>query len=174
MAIVPPEALAIKIFDRDVIKEETKNGLFFKQACVVIFDGLIIYRGDINMVEAIPYLQALAKAFGLPIGIIEKESFPKRQKRLRVGRYCGPGMWLKSSWTSAEGLDKGLSEEYDEKGLKIQKKTTGNTAGTGKPLTMAEVNNRRTAIKDEFGEYPMGMREFLDDAWEEQARFYEE
>lgn len=115
---ISPETLAEQMLGQEVVSKKDKAGLFLEDAVVAIFDGLIIFRGNLNMIEAIPRLQAISMGLGLPIAVIEKQVFKKwSKKKYKVGKHVGPGNWMMCSWNTEEGFDFGLKEKYNNHGI---------------------------------------------------------
>lgn len=139
MSVVSPEALADVLLKQPYINVKQEGVLFLEEATVVVFDGLVIWKGNLNMALAIPRLLAMAQGLGLPLAVIEKEVFKnKKSKRRKSGKHCGPATWMKSSWTSIDGLDYGLKEQYDENGqerptqLPLTNRKTGCSVAAGR------------------------------------------
>jgi hypothetical protein len=114
-----PEEIADKLLNQEFIKKEQEGSLFLKNAAVLVFDGLIVWRGNINMGVAIPSLKMLEAIVGLPVAIVEDQAFGNTKKRkFRVGKHVGPGNWIKNSWDTIFGLDEIFLETYTEDGRK--------------------------------------------------------
>lgn len=114
---ISPETLAESLLSAEKLNTRKGNDLFLYNCAVVVYDGLILWRGNLNMAKAIPNLVLLGLALGMPVAIIEKQIL-RGKKRYRAGKHCGPGNWQKCSWDSESGLDLGLSYMYEEDGHK--------------------------------------------------------
>lgn len=127
--ISPEEIAKICLNDKNVNTED-KTVLFFKEAIVVVFDGLIIWRGSLNMHAAVERLKILAKAVGLPIAVIEgSELKSTRKKKQKPGKFIGPKYWDSDrAWDSINGLDPFFWPEYD-KDCKLAKTPDIKTGG---------------------------------------------
>jgi hypothetical protein len=152
---ISPETLAKNLFSKKRMVEKEKDCLFFTNCAVVIFDGFIVWRGNLNMGRAIPNLILLSIAIGLPVAVIEKEAL-RGKKKYRVGKFCGPGNWQKSSWDSDCGLDFGLMNEYDETGRKKTKVNGSNSTVTGQTAAHNSAPDIRRP----------GWKEWLDDEYD--------
>jgi len=115
---ISPEMLAETLLGIDKVSKRQENAIFFRDAIVAIFDGLIIFRGDLNMIEAIPRLQTISAGLGLPVAIIERSAFKNfNKKKYKIGKHIGPGNFMKNSWNTEEGFDFGLKEKYNNYGI---------------------------------------------------------
>ena len=133
---ISPELLAQQLLAQDTVSQKQKGSLYLDDAIVAIFDGLIIFRGDLNMSAAIPILEGMAIGLGLPIAVIERQSFigGYNKKKYKIGKHIGPGNWMKNSWNSEEGFDFGFKEKYDHNGFELEteeeKKSTSYTGNS--------------------------------------------
>ena len=119
---IPLEALAHFLLSSAPIKEKIGNSLFIRNGVVLVFDGLVVFRGSLNMFEAIPRLQILSKIVRLPVAVIEHEDIGKANaRREKLGRHLGPGNWAKNTWSSEEGFDSDTLKNYTESGIAIEK-----------------------------------------------------
>lgn len=119
---ISPETLAEQMLGQEIVGKEDTRGLFLKEAIVLMFDGLIIFQGNLNMIEAIPRLQALSAGLGLPVAVIEKQTLKRYgKKKHKIGKHIGPGNWMLCSWDSEEGFDFGLKEKYNYYGIEKDK-----------------------------------------------------
>lgn len=140
---ISPETLAEQMLGHDSVGKKNTKGLFLKDAVVAIFDGLVIFRGDLNMVEAIPRLQAMSTGIGLPIAVIEKQVFKGYNKnKNKIGKHIGPGNWMLCSWNTEEGFDFGLKEKYNSYGIEKDAEENEKTSRT----TAASAGNLRQPI----------------------------
>ena len=144
--VISPETLIKTLLSNPIIIKKEKDCLFFNNCAIVIFDGLIIWRGNLNMKYAIPNLLLLNTAIGLPIAVIEKQVF-RGKKKYHIGKHCGPGNWIKCSWDSDCGLNIKLINEYNEDGYKRTKTLANNNTTTKQNITY----NRHPEIIDLSG-----------------------
>ena len=124
--MISPEEMARTCLDDTLVKEKEDKILFFKNAAVVVFDGLIIWRGDLNMNVAQDRLKLLAKAIGLPVAVIaEKELETLKKKKSKTGKYLGPNFWNNyRSWDNITGLDPIFWKDYDKECIKVKTSKT--------------------------------------------------
>jgi hypothetical protein len=118
--MVSPEELAHICLSDGIVKKKDDKALFFNNAAVVIFDGLIIWRGDLNMHFAADRLKLLAKSVGLPVAVIQEEELKDlKRKKTNPGKFLGPAFWkTHSAWDTEIGLDSSFWGQYDGSYLK--------------------------------------------------------
>jgi hypothetical protein len=116
--MICPEEMAKVALNITSVRTKADKALFFEDAFVVLFDSLIIFKGNLNMQAAIPRLLILADALGLPIAVIEnKELSSIKEKKRRPNKFIGPGFWFKHrSWDSEDGLDGAFLADYTKDG----------------------------------------------------------
>lgn len=113
--MISPEEMAKICLNDSIVTRKDNKVLFFKKAAVVVFDGLILWRGNLNMSIASKRLQVLAEAIGLPVAVIEQKHLARVRKVGREpGKFLGPGYWKNNrAWDSVTGLNKDLASRYD-------------------------------------------------------------
>ena len=119
--MISPEETASLCLNAVIVREEDKNALFFKDAAVLVFDGLIIWRGDLNMAVAIDRLRLLSKALGLPVAVIEGDDLRVlKRKKTNPSKFLGPAFWAENvAWDSVKGLDAQFHNLYDKDGIRV-------------------------------------------------------
>lgn len=119
--MISPEEMASLCLADERVKKENPNALFLKDAAVIVFDGLIVWRGHLNMEVAIDRLHVLAKAVGLPVAVVEgKDLHSLKRKKTNTGKLIGPYFWDQvRAWDSVDGLDTAFRGDYDKDGVKI-------------------------------------------------------
>lgn len=121
--MISPEELAEICLNDELVKQEDKKALYFKKAFVLVFDGLIIWCGNLNMRAAAPRLKILAKSLGLPVAVIPNEEMGGvKKKRRKPGKFVGPGIWKNgTAWDSNRGLDPSYWTDYAKDCSKVVK-----------------------------------------------------
>lgn len=119
--MISPEEMANLCLNNERVKKENKEALFFEDAVVIVFDGLIVWRGSLNMEAAIDRLHVLAKAVGLPVAVVAgKDLNILKRKKTNPGKLIGPFFWDQHRvWDSIEGLDSAFHADYDKDGIKV-------------------------------------------------------
>jgi len=113
--MISPEEIAEICLGDKLVSQKDKETLFLEHAAVVVFDGLIIWRGDLNMKIAIPRLEVLAKTIGLPVAVIPKTALKEiKKKKQKPGKIIGPFYWDQSrAWDNDTGLDPSYWADYN-------------------------------------------------------------
>jgi hypothetical protein len=178
---ISPETLATNLLEDKNVSIENKKALFLKEVIVAVFDGLIIFRGDLNMAEAIPRLKAIAQGLGLPIAVIERNAIQKyNKKKYKVGRHIGPGNFMKASWNNEEGFDFGFKEKYNEHGIEkeLEKKVLETYQEKTKPLPInrshlssGEYNFSNKVTSRHYNNFSI-YEEDEDDDWNRMNQYY--
>lgn len=151
---ISPEKLTEFLLKEECVITENKEALFIKQAFVCVFDGLILFQGDLNMAEAIPRLNAIAEGLGLPICVIERAAANMwNSKKFHSGKHIGPGNWLKNSWNSMEGFDFFTKDNCNTFGYLIKdKKEEENKSEIKKSIIHNHTNNNNTITTQMYNE----------------------